>query len=219
MTDFRKIAIVDDHTLFRKGLCSLINLFSSYKVLFEAENGNDLITKVQSGLIPDIVLLDIAMPSMNGFATAEWITENYPEIRIIALSTMDSEMAIIKMIRHGAKGYILKDAEPAELKQAFDEVMIRGYYYNDLVSTKIVRSVNSLISSNSELNHLAKLTDRETQFLGLACSEKTYAQIAKEMFLSERTIDGYRDSLFKKLNVQSRVGLVLYAIRNGVVTL
>ena len=132
---------------------------------------------------------------------------------------MDAEAAIIKMIKNGAKGYVLKDAEPAELKKAFDEVLSRGYYYNDLISRKIIQSVSQLADDKNNLGTFARLSDRELNFIQLACSEKTYSEIAKEMFVSERTVDGYRESLFKKLDITSRVGLVMYAIKNGIVKL
>jgi DNA-binding NarL/FixJ family response regulator len=125
----------------------------------------------------------------------------------------------IVFIKNGAKGYVLKDAEPAELKQAFDEVLSRGYYYNDLISRKIIQSVNLLMDDKNNLGTFARLSDRELAFMQLACSEKTYADIAKEMFVSERTVDGYREALFKKLDISSRVGLVMYAIKNGIVKL
>lgn len=217
MSDTKYIAIVDDHSMFRKGLASLINLFPGYKVLFDAANGQDFIKQLQPRSLPDILLLDIAMPEMDGYATANWVRANYPEIKTLALSTMDAETAIIKMIRNGAKGYVLKDAEPAELKRAFDEVMSIGYYYNDFVSRKILQSVNQLTEENNNISTFAKLTEKEIAFIKLACSEKTYAEIAKEMFLSERTVDGYRDAVFKKINVTTRVGLVMYAIKNGLV--
>ncbi len=219
MSETKYIAVVDDHTMFRKGLTSLINLFPNYKVLFDAANGQDFIKQLQPRSLPDILLLDIAMPEMDGYATANWVRINHPEIKVLALSTMDADTAIIKMIKSGAKGYVLKDAEPAELKRAFDEVLSLGYYYNDLVTRKIMQSVNQLSENNTHLNTFANLTEKELQFIKLACSEKTYFEIAKEMFLSERTIDGYRDALFKKLNVGTRVGLVMYAIKNGIVNL
>lgn len=205
--------------MFRKGLASLINLFPAYKVLFDAANGKDFIAQLKPPHLPDIVLLDITMPEMDGYATADWIRSNHPGIKIIALSTMDSDTAIIKMIRHGAKGYVLKDAEPAELKTAFDEVLSKGFFYNDMVTRKIMQSINQLADERSNVNAFVKLSDREIQFLKLVCSDKTYQQIAAEMFLSERTIDGYREALFQKLNVASRVGLVMYAIKNGIVKL
>ncbi|UAY52633.1 response regulator transcription factor [Ferruginibacter albus] len=219
MSDIKYIAVVDDHTMFRKGLISLINLFPGYKVLFDAANGTDFIKQLKPQHLPDILLLDIAMPEMDGYQLASWVTINYPDIPILALSTMDAETAIIKMIKHGAKGYVLKDAEPKELKQAFDDVLKDGFFYNELVSHKIIRSINLLADNRSAIGAFAKLSDRETAFLKLACSEKTYFEIAKEMFVSERTVDGYRESLFKKLNVSTRVGLVLYAIKNGLVQL
>lgn len=219
MNETKYVAIVDDHAMFRKGLSALINMFPNYKILFDASNGKDFISKINPSHFPDIVLLDITMPEMDGYATASWIRVNYPEIKILALSTMDSENAIIKMIKHGAKGYILKDSEPAELKLALDEVLSKGYFYNELVTRKVLNSINELVDYKSSINTFVKLTDREIEFIKLACSEATYHQIAKEMFLSERTIDGYRESVFEKLNVKTRVGLVMYAIKNNLVKL
>lgn len=219
MNDTKYIAIADDHALFRKGLIALINLFPNYKILFDASNGEEFINCIQPSALPDIALLDITMPKMDGYQTAEWLRVNYPEVKTLALSTMEAETSIIKMIKHGAKGYVLKDAEPAELKRAFDEVLSRGFYYNELVTRKVLQSIHLLADDKSEINTLAKLSTREIDFLKLACSEKSYQQIAKEMFVSERTVDGYRDSLFRKLNITTRVGLVMYAIKNGIVQL
>lgn len=219
MNNEKKIVVVDDHALFRQGLCMLINLFANYTVLFDATNGKDFINKLDTKNLPDIVLLDINMPEMNGYDTALWIKNNHPEIKILALSTMDADVSIIKMIKCGAKGYILKDTESAELKLAFNEVLSKGFFYNDLISKKILQSMNLLVDESSSVNKILNLNDRELEFLKAACSEKSYAQIAKEMFVSERTIDGYRDSLFKKLNATSRVGLVMYAIKNKIVEL
>lgn len=219
MPDKRYIVIVDDHAMFRKGLSVLINMFLDYQVLFDAANGKDFINKLKPPHIPDIVLLDITMPEMDGYATAGWIRVNYPKIKVLAISTMDSENAIIKMIKHGAVGYILKDSEPSELKLAFDEVLKQGYFYNELVTRKVLHSINQLIDEQSDLNSFVSLTQKEITFIKWACSEKTYQEIAKEMFLSERTIDGYRESVFAKLNVRTRVGLVMYAIKNNIVKL
>ncbi|MDE1191584.1 MAG: response regulator transcription factor [Arachidicoccus sp.] len=214
--EIKYIAIADDHAMFRKGLASLINFFPRYKVLFEAANGKDFISQLRPKALPDIALLDISMPEMDGYATANYLHANYPEINILALSTMDAETAIIKMIKNGAKGYVLKDAEPEELKQAFDEVLNKGYFYNDLVTRKVMQSVNALLDNNFVF---AKLTERETEFLKLLCSEKTYNEIAAEMFVSPRTVDGYRNSLCEKLNLKTRTGLALYAVKNGIVKL
>lgn len=218
MPDKKKIVIVDDHTMFRKGIALLINLFPTYEVLFDASNGNDFIQQLKDDNLPDIVLLDIKMQEMDGYATAQWIKNNYPEIKILALSTMDNEAAIIRMIKSGARGYILKDADTTELKDAFDKVIALGYYFNDLVTRKVMSHIH-LLSEETMPGTMARISEKELKFLKLACSEKTYQQIANEMFVSERTVDGYRESLFQKLNVSSRVGLVLYAIKNGIVNL
>jgi DNA-binding NarL/FixJ family response regulator len=217
MSDVKYIALVDDHTMFRKGLAVLIDLFPRYKVLTDVANGREFIDQLDPDHLPDIVLLDIHMPVMDGYATAAWLRANHPEIRVLALSTMDSDTTIIKMIQHGARGYILKDADPKELQLAFEEILAKGYYYNEVMTRKVIQSIHQ--GSQDPANASPKLTDREMEFLKHACSEKNYHQIAGEMFVSERTVDGYRESLFKKFNVSNRVGLVLYAIRNQLVQL
>lgn len=220
MPDAIHIAIVDDHILFRQGLTHLINLLSGYHVCIDADNGKDFLQQLESAPInPDIVLLDINMPEMDGFDTAHWLRSYRPEIKVLALSMLDSDTTIIRMIRNGARGYILKDADTQELKLAFKEVMDKGYFYNDMVSRRILQSINQLVNDDTNASLLVKITERELQFLQLACTEKPYKEIAAEMFVSERTVDGYRDSLFKKLNVTTRVGLAMYAVKNGIVKL
>jgi DNA-binding NarL/FixJ family response regulator len=160
--------------------------------------------------------MDINMPGMDGFATAEWLRQNYPLTKVLALSMYDNENSIIRMFKAGAKGYILKDSEPAELKAALDSIMQKGYYYSELVTGKLIHSINTS-NQNGNGNKTNQLNDRETEFLKLAATELTYKEIAEKMNLSPRTIDGYRDALFEKLELKSRVGLVLYAIKNGIV--
>ena len=219
MHDKHNIAVVDDHTLFRKGLISLINVFPNFDVILEASNGKDFIQRLNPEQLPEIVLMDISMPEMDGYATCEWLKSHYPSMKVLALSTMDAETAIIKMIRSGAKGYIVKDADLSELKLAFSELLSIGFFYNELVSRKVIHSISKIVEDNDAVTALQKLSDNELNFLRLSCSEKTYQEIANEMFKSEKTIDGYRAELFKKLNVSSRVGMVMYAIKNGIVQL
>ena len=219
MLDKHNIAVVDDHTLFRKGLISLINVFPNFEVILEASNGKDFIQRLNPAELPEIVLMDISMPEMDGYATCEWLKSHYPAIKVLALSTMDAETAIIKMIRSGAKGYIVKDADLSELKLAFSELLSIGFFYNELVSRKVIHSISRIVEDNDAVTALQKLSDNELTFLRLSCSEKSYQEIANEMFKSEKTIDGYRAELFKKLNVSSRVGMVMYAIKNGIVQL
>jgi len=217
MPDERYIAIVDDHTMFRKGLITLINLFPGYSVLFDASNGKDFIVQLNPKKLPDIVLMDITMPEMDGYATTEWLHKNHPGIKVLALSTMDSEAAIIKMIKCGANGYVLKDAEPLELRYAFDDVMNQGYFYNELITRKVMNAVSSLVDSKNPVSLFARLTDREIEFLKYCCTEMTYKEMADKMFLSARTVEGYRDALCEKLDLKSRIGLAMYAIKNQVV--
>lgn len=212
MEDIR-ISLVDDHTLFRKGMAELINSFKGYKVIAEADNGKQFIRAFNGRERPDIVLLDINMPEMNGYETALWLKENWPQVKVLALSMYDMEESIIKMLKAGAKGYLLKDADPEELLTSLNEVSKNNFYHSHLVNGVLLKS---LIPSDNESASL-KINDREMQFLKLACTEMTYKEIADQMCLSPRTIDGYREALFEKLHVKSRVGLVMFAIREGLV--
>jgi two-component system, NarL family, invasion response regulator UvrY len=211
------IVLTDDHVLLRNGLAALVKNLG-HNVLFEADNGKDFISKLDQKNLPDVVLMDINMPEMDGYETAQWIKENHPDIKVLALSMYDNENSIIRMLKAGAKGYILKDSEPAELKAAIDALVNKGYYYSDLVSGKLIHAINKIEDEGSTVNTLANLNERETDFLKYACTEMTYKEIADKMFVSPRTIDGYRDGLFDKLHVKTRVGLVMYAIKNGIVS-
>ena len=210
------LVLTDDHILLRNGLAELVKSLG-HTVLFEADNGKNFIAKLDNKLLPDVVLMDINMPEMDGFETASWIKNNHPEIKVLALSMYDNETSIIRMLKCGAKGYILKDSEPAELKSAIAAVMDKGFYYSDLVSGKLMHAINKLDDESEGLKSLVPLSDRETDFLKHTCSELTYKEIADKMFVSPRTIDGYRDALFEKLQLKTRVGLVMYAIKNGIV--
>jgi DNA-binding NarL/FixJ family response regulator len=211
------VAIVDDHILLRNGLANLIRGLETYAVLFEANNGKDFIKQLQPRYLPDIVLLDINMPEMDGYDTALWLKRNYPGIKILALSMHDNESSIIRMMKNGAKGYILKDIDPMEFRRALDSLMRKGFYYSELITGKLIHAVSQLDEPDEPIKCLISLNTREIEFLKLVCTEMTYKEIAEKMFLSARTIDGYRDALFEKLNVKSRVGLVLYAIKNNIV--
>jgi two-component system, NarL family, invasion response regulator UvrY len=212
-----QVALVDDHVLLRNGLASVVKSFGNYEVLFEANNGKHFTEQLRAGLVPDIMLLDINMPEMDGYETAIWLKKHHPEIRVLALSMYDNENAIIRMFKAGAKGYILKDSEPTELRCALDSIMRKGFYYSEMVTGRLIHTISKLDEEESDLNQLVHLNEREIEFLKLACTEMTYKEIADKMCLSPRTIDGYRDALFEKLGVKTRVGLVMYAIRNGIV--
>lgn len=212
------IVLVDDHSLLRTGLAQLVESLGN-TVRFEADNGKEFLEKLDRTSLPDIVLMDINMPEMDGFQTTRWLKENHPGIHVLALSMYDNETSIIRMLKCGARGYILKDSEPAELKAAIHALMEKGFYYSDLVSGKLMHAINKMEDESGDLKNLVPLNERETDFLKYTCTELTYKEIADKMFVSPRTIDGYRDTLFEKLHVKTRVGLVMYAIKNGIVNI
>jgi two-component system invasion response regulator UvrY len=215
-----KLGLVDDHRLFRKGLISLIEVAGiRHVILFEADNGLDLQKKIEKNNLPDVILMDVNMPGMDGFASVQWLQENYPSIKILVVSMIEKEETIVRMLRLGVKGYLCKDVEPKELGDALRAVANKGFYYTDYITGKLVHSLQSEAEGAHKHQGSDQMNDREKEFLQFACSEMTYHEIAGKMFLSPKTIDGYRNSLFEKLNVKSRVGLVMYAIKNRIVKL
>ncbi len=211
------VALVDDHELLRTGLAAIINSFEGYKVILEANNGKHFIEKVDPKNSPDIILLDIAMPVMDGYDTSGWLKANIPKAKILVLSMLENDTAIIRMLKNGARGYILKDSKPMVFKEALDNIRDSGYFINDLVSNKLMQYINHEDVFDNDKHTMSNLTDNELIFLKWICTEKTYKEIADEMFLSPRTIDTYRDNLFRKLDVKTRVGLAIFAIKNGIV--
>ncbi|MGF1924311.1 MAG: response regulator [Bacteroidia bacterium] len=206
------VAIVDDHTLFRSGLASLMREFEDINVVFEAVNGLDFQEKLKKTAIVEVVLMDINMPLMDGYASAKWIKENAPEINILALSMFEDEKAIIEMLKAGAGGYLLKESKPSELLLAIKTIKEKGFYINDLVSGRLLTSLKT-----DSLKPV--FSEKELRFLQLCSTELTYKEIASDMGLSPRTVDNYRESLFAKLNIKSRTGLVVYGIRSGLIKL
>ncbi|WP_439515882.1 response regulator transcription factor [Sediminibacterium sp.] len=202
------VALVDDHELLRSGLASMINSFEGFKVIMEAGNGKEFIEALKNNKPPAIVLLDINMPLMDGFETAEWIKANMPETRVLVLS----------MLKNGARGYLLKDSKPKVFKQALENIRDTGYFINELVSDKLMHYISNEDSFLGDGSPLSSLTENETIFLQWICSDKTYKEIAEEMHISPRTVDTYRDNLFKKLDIKTRVGLAIFAIKHGIVS-
>ncbi len=211
-----KLGLVDDHQLFLKSLGLMIESFQNFSVTVEALNGSDLQLKMKGVTTdqPDIMLIDINMPKMNGFATAAWLHENYPEIKLVALSMNADDHSIISMFKAGVCSYLLKDTHPAELEKALNEIFNKGYYNADAANVNYRR----LLIAGQETDQL-QLTEKEKLFLQLACSDRTYKLIAHEMGITERNVDFMREVLFGKFKVQSRVGLCLEAIRKKIVNL
>jgi len=211
-TETIQVALVDDHRLFRSGIASLINNLSSYEVMFEASNGKELIDKLGAKLNPDIVLLDINMPEMDGIQTAQWLKKNKPDIKVIILSMFEDAENVIALVRMGIKGYLLKDAEPEDFKEALSTVSGNEVYYPPFVAKHLVNNLQVAPTLNGVV-----LNSREREFLKFVGTELTYKEIADKMCVSVRTVDNYRDQLFEKLNAKSRVGLVLYALKNKLI--
>jgi DNA-binding NarL/FixJ family response regulator len=214
------VALVDDHTLLRQALVAQVNSLDGYRVILEAGNGKIFIQQLDPQNLPHLILLDILMPVMNGFETASWICSHYPQIKIIALSMLQDETNIISMLRNGAKGYLLKDADIGELHNALNAVTSKGIYFNRLLFSNLSHTFTDGPSAQeAEQRKAANLTAREKEFLQWLCTDKSYKEIAAAMFVSPRTVDGYRDALFEKINVASRIGLVVFAIRHHIVEL
>lgn len=202
-----KVAIVEDYKLLAQAISGIVNSFENFEVIFTCENGKHLTETLTENNIPDVILMDINMPIMNGIETTKWIKEKFPNVHVLALSVEDDEKTILEMIKSGAGGYLLKDVDKDILENALITILETGIYYTKLVNEAILHSLNK---------ENEKLKDSEITFLKLICTELTYKEIAEKMHLSPKTIDGYRDQLFVKLNVKNRIGLVLFAIKNKI---
>ena len=208
------VVVVDDHTLLSQAIAGLVSSFENFEVLYTCKNGKEFITRLKDPkMIPDIVLLDINMPIMNGLETTEYLAQHFSQVKVLALSVEEDDTTIRKMIQLGAKGYLLKDTQKEILQSALNQVIHTGFYYSQKVTHLLM---DSLHHKETPLQCLKK---RELEFIRKACSDKTYKEIADEMCLSPKTIEGYRDAIFDKLQIRNRIGLVLYAIKNKLYTL
>jgi len=211
-----KVAMADDHILLRNALASLINNSGNCSVIVECSNGKELIEKIKNNIQPDVVILDLNMPEMDGHQTALFLQNNHPEIKVLMLTMYDSELALIRLLKAGVKGFMKKDIHPTELMHAIQSVHEHGYYYSAQTSSKLAGLFRDEQSSHSIDKIL--LSDVELDFLKHVCSELTYKEIAVVLKMNPRAIDGMRDNLFTRLDVKSRVGLAMYAIKNGIVS-
>ncbi|TAG12621.1 MAG: DNA-binding response regulator [Sphingobacteriia bacterium] len=213
------VALVDDHALLRSGLVSIINGFDGFSVLLEAGHGKEFIDQVDIQNPPNIVLLDINMPVMDGYETAIWIKKNLPSSKVLVLSMLTNDMPIIRMLRNGVKGYLIKESMPNVFKEALESVRDNIFYVNEQVRDKLIKYVSKEEDQDQSTKILLNITEQEAQFLQLICVDKTYKDIALEMGVGLRSLDTFRDNLFKKLGVNTRVGLVLFAIKQGIVAI
>ncbi len=210
------IALVDDHSLFRNGIAALLAEYKDIEVMFEVANGKELKLAVEKYTDIDVILMDINMPQMDGYMSTKWVKENYPDVRVLALSMFDDDDVIIKMLTAGAGGYVLKESTTAELYRAICGVHEKGFYSSELVSGKLI---NSLHQPENKKAHTKLVSPKELEFLKFCASELTYKEIADKMQVATRTVDNYRENLFEKFELKSRVGLVLFGLRCGFITL
>ena len=222
-----KVAIADDHALFRKGVIKLLDP-ERYELLFDVSNGKEVIEKISqnNNNIPDIIIIDLEMPEMNGYDLVTWLRNHYPAVKVLIVSMVDREEAIVRMLKLGVKGYLSKDIEPEDLHAALQSINNKNYYYTDFITNKLVHAIQNEeqpIEGRHRFLHNQEswdsLNDRQKEFVRYACTEMIYEEIAEKMCVSPKTIDGYRDIVFERLDVKSRVGLVLYAIKNKLVTI
>jgi DNA-binding NarL/FixJ family response regulator len=209
------VVLVDDHILIAKALGTIINEFKNFRVLYEVAGGRELMEKLKTVKnVPDIVLLDISMPVMDGFAVAAWLKAYYPGIMVMALTMEDDDEAVLKMIKAGACGYLLKNIFPAELEKALNQLVSTGHYYPVWATNKLISRLPEGREAKS-ITSEPEFTDRENEFLEYCCTEMSYKEIGEKMKCSPRTVEMFRDSIAEKLNIRTRVGLAMYAIKIG----
>ncbi|OAD91920.1 DNA-binding response regulator [Aequorivita soesokkakensis] len=205
------VVVVDDHFLLSQAIGGLVQEFKDFEVLYLCKNGQELLDKFETPKnVPDLVLMDIKMPILNGIETTELLRINYPKVKVLALSIEEDEYTILKMLRAGAKGYLMKDTKKDILEEALLQVMETGHYYTNTVSQILMESLEKEIDT--------ELKEKEIEFIKLACTDMNYKQISEAMFCSYKTVEGYRDALYKKLGIKNRIGLVLFAIHHNMFT-
>jgi len=207
-----RVALADDNIIMRKGLISLLADNGNHRVEIEADNGKDLVKKLeQAKTLPDIVVMEITMQQLNGYQTLKLIKEKWPALKVLIFTAINNEYSVNKMLQDGASGYLLKTCSPKEFEKAIDAIAQTGYYYSRTVTKKLVKAIKS-----KEIVP-AKITEKEKRFLAFCCTDLTYEDIAGRCKLSRRTIESTRDRLFVKLSIESRVGLAKFAMQTGIV--
>jgi DNA-binding NarL/FixJ family response regulator len=214
-----KIAVADDHELFRRGMVAILNSNQEMKVCFEAENGQELLDLILKNGEPDIVLLDLEMPVMDGFKTIEQLKNLHPNVKVILLSMHSDDRYILHFMESGANSYLHKNTHPEEVETAIKKVIETGFYFNDKVSKILLKGVQNKDEERYNLPDKEVLSEREIEVLKLLCEENTTTEISEKLHLSPRTIEGYRKQLIQKTGVKNIAGLVIYSIKTGIVSL
>jgi DNA-binding NarL/FixJ family response regulator len=216
MNNTIKIAIADDYKIFRDGLKVGLCAEENFEVILEADNGENLLLAMQQEM-PDVIIMDIKMPIMDGMEATKQIRKLYPAVKVLVVTMYDDDKFIIHLMEIGANGYLLKNAEPDEIRKAIFAVKENGYYFNDLVNKALLKKLVIKSHIKPSFNQDVELTERELEVLKLICEEKTATEIGKEIFLSPRSVEGIRQRLIEKVGVRNTAGLVMFAVKNGMV--
>ncbi len=217
-----RLALCDDHNLFRLGMASILNQIADFDLILEAANGQDLLDKV-ARKTPDVILLDLQMPILDGPATADLLREHYPRVKVIVLTMHDEDRMVLHLLEKGVSGYLLKDADPDEVEKAIRKVMDEGIYLSEFVSKAMLRKMTHQTTlpkpngSTGFYNTKVLLSEREKEVLNLICEGLATTEIADKVFLSPRTIEGHRLRLLEKTGAKNTAGLVAFAFRNGLI--
>ncbi|MEM6723856.1 MAG: response regulator transcription factor [Bacteroidota bacterium] len=214
-----KIGIADDESLFRKGMALLINDFEAVELIVEGEDGQDLLNKLsQLEILPDILLLDLKMPNLNGIETVKILSSEYPNIKTIILSTYFSKSFVVNMVELGVSAYLPKNSTPETVESTILNVMDKEFFYSNEVMTMIRESIMDK-KRKAKPSFFVQLTDREREILQMICEQYTNAEIGEKLFISSRTVEGHRNNLLQKLNCRNTAGLVAFAIQHQLVTI
>ena len=211
-----KIAIADDYKIFRDGLKVGLSADENLDVIMEADNGEDLMKGLET-TTPDVILMDLKMPIMDGMEATKLVRKKYPSIKVLVVTMYDDDKFIIHMMENGANGYLLKNAESEEIRKSIYAVHENGYYFNDIVNKALLKKLVLKNNLKPSFNQNVELTERELEVLKHICEEKTAAEIGKEIFLSPRSVEGIRQRLIEKIGVRNTAGLVMFAVKNNMV--
>lgn len=215
-----KVALCDDHTLFRVGMNNILGQIHDFELILEAANGQELIDRIPRKM-PDVVLLDLQMPVMDGTATADYLREHWPLIKIVVVTMHDEDRMVLHLLEKGVSGYLLKDAEADEVEKAVRKVIDEGVYLNEFVSRAMLRRMTNKVkvekSANPYYNSKILLSEREKEVLTLICEGMSTNEISEKIFLSPRTVEGHRLRILEKTGTKNTAGMVAYAFKNNLV--
>lgn len=211
-----RIAIADDYKIFRDGLKVGLSADENLEVVFESDNGEDLLKALETD-VPDVIIMDLKMPIMDGMEATKMVRKQHPSVKVLVVTMYEDDKFIIHLMENGANGYLLKNAEPDEIRKSIYAVHENGYYFNDLVNKALLKKLVLKNNLKPSFNQNVELTEREMEVLKLICEEKTAAEIAKEIYLSPRSVEGIRQRLIEKVGVRNTAGLVMFALKNGIV--